>query len=287
MQHDSLTRREFLARSAAAATAISLTAAAPAASAAASGADLVPLGETGIRTSRLGMGTGTLAGREQRLLGSEGFSRLVHEAYDRGIRYIDCSDGYQIHGLVRHALRDLPRDEFFIQTKSDTRDPALLRADLDRYRVELGVDTLDSVLLHCMTDAGFVTDLRPAIDALLEAKAAGVTRAIGASYHSLPAISAAVGCDALDIHLVRVNPFQVNTDAPVEELAPVLRGLAERGRGVLGMKIYGESGFGSRDKRLESLRCVLSLGSVHAFVIGFSSAAQIDETLALIAEAGA
>lgn len=286
MQHSGLTRRDFLTRSAVAAGAIGLAgSAAYAAPAGASGVDLVSLGATGIQASRLGLGTGTASGREQRLLGSKGFVQLVHDAYDRGIRYFDCSDGYQIHGLVRLAIQDLPREELFLQTKTDARDPALMRSDLDRFLVELGVDYVDSVLLHCMTDAGFVTDLRPAIDVLLEAKAAGMTRAVGASYHSLDALSAAVDCDALDVHLVRINPFAQNTDAPADQVAPVMQRLADKGRGVIGMKVYGENGFGSREKRLESLRYVLSLDCVHAFAIGFSSLAQIDETLELIREA--
>ncbi len=286
MQNSGFTRREFLACSAVAAGAAGLAgpgvfAAAPGAR----GADLVPIGNTGLTASRLGLGTGTGSGREQRLLGSEGFTRLVHDAYDRGLRFIDCSDSYQIHGLVRRALEGLPREDFFLQTKTDARDPALARSDIDRYLVELGVDYVDSLLLHCMTAPGFVTDLRPVIDVLLEAKAAGMTRAIGASYHSLDALSAAVDCDALDIHVVRVNPFAQNTDAPMDQVEPVMRRHAEKGRGLIGIKVYGETGFGDREKRLESLRYAVSLDCLHAFAIGFSSAAQIDETLELIAEA--
>ena len=50
----------------------------------------------GFRVSVLGMGTGTRSGREQRDLGTDGFVRLVREAYDRGIRYIDTADAYRI-----------------------------------------------------------------------------------------------------------------------------------------------------------------------------------------------
>ena len=59
----------------------------------------------------------------------------------------------------------------------------------------------------------------------------------------------------------------------------------EGGRGVIGMKVYGETGFDSAEKRLESLRYVLGLGSVDAFTIGFVNAKQIDETLELIKKA--
>jgi len=57
------------------------------------------------------------------------------------------------------------------------------------------------------------------------------------------------------------------------------------GRGVIGMKIYGEDGFGSAEKRFQALKYVLELGCVDAFTIGFTSSEQIDETLDLIAKA--
>ena len=60
-----------------------------------------------------------------------------------------------------------------------------------------------------------------------------------------------------------------------------------KNRGVIGMKIYGEGDFKTREQRLESLKYVLGLGTVHAFTIGFKDIGQIKETLAMIAEATA
>ena len=58
-----------------------------------------------------------------------------------------------------------------------------------------------------------------------------------------------------------------------------------KGRGVLGMKIFGENGFESAEQRMASLKYVLGLGAVDAFTIGFTSIEQIDETLAMIPKA--
>jgi len=283
MDANGMSRREFLASSAATLGALGMVGSV--AKAAQADVDEVVLGSTGIRTSRLGLGTGTFGGREQRLLGSEGFARLVHEAYDRGVRFIDCSDSYWTHGLIRHALEGLPRESLFIQTKTDARDAALVRSDIDRFLIELDVEYIDSVLMHCMTAPSFVDDLRPAIDVLLEAKASGMVRAIGASYHSVDAPAAAASCADLDIHMIRVTPFSVNTGGPADRVAEVARELADAGKGVIGMKVYGESGFGSPEERRESIHHVVSLGSVHAFAIGFRDIAQIEETLGHIAAA--
>jgi hypothetical protein len=61
--------------------------------------------------------------------------------------------------------------------------------------------------------------------------------------------------------------------------------MCNKGRGVLGMKIFGEGAFQTPEERLESLKFVLGLGCVHAFTIGFSKIEQIDDTLKMIEEA--
>lgn len=282
------TRRQFLAGAAAAGAAAlsagrSLAAGPPAK--VKSGTDIVTLGRSGIRTSVLGVGTGTHGGREQRLLGPDGFARLWRHAYERGIRYIDTADNYRMHGYVRRAIQGLPRDQLFIQTKTPAKQAADAKADIERFRVELDVDYLDTVLMHAMGKGGYTQEMRPVMDVLFEAKQKGRVRAVGVSCHGYPPLETSAGCDWTDVHLVRVNPFGDMMDDVPERVAAQIRKMKERNHGVIGMKIYGETGFDSREKRLQSLKYVLGLGTVDAFTIGFTSTQQIDETLQLIAEA--
>lgn len=283
-----ISRRGFLAGTAAASAAV-LTGrfglAAEAAPRLTSGTDLVALGRSGIKSTVLGIGTGTRGGREQRELGPGGFAKLVRHAYDRGIRYIDTADMYRMHGLVREAIRGLPREKLFIQTKTRAKEAKEAKADVDRFRKELGVDYLDTLLMHCMTKGTFATDMRPVMDVLSEAKQKGRVRAVGISCHGLAPLTASVDCDWIDVQLARINPFGQKMDGKPEEVAPLLKKMHDAGRGVIGMKIYGETGFDSAEKRLESLKYVLGLGSVDAFTIGFRDAKQIDETLELIKKA--
>ena len=283
-----LTRREFLAGTAAAGAALLAGRFAPAAETKAkitSGTDLVTLGRSGVKSTVLGVGTGTFGGRQQRELGPGGFAKLVRHAYDRGIRYVDTADNYRMHGLVRVAIQGLPRDKLFIQTKTRSKDAKGAKADIDRFRVELGIDYIDSLLMHCMTTKTFATDMRPVMDVLSEAKEKGIVRAVGVSCHGWNGLSASVDCDWIDVQLARINPFGDKMDGKPEQVAPLLKKMHDKGRGVIGMKIYGETGFDSAEKRLQSLRYVLGLGSVDAFTIGFVNAQQIDETLELITKA--
>jgi hypothetical protein len=68
-------------------------------------------------------------------------------------------------------------------------------------------------------------------------------------------------------------------DGSPEEVVPCLRSMHDGGKGILGMKILGEGTFKTAEQRLESLRFVLGLGCVDAFVIGFEKPEQIDEIL--------
>jgi predicted aldo/keto reductase-like oxidoreductase len=282
-----ISRRQFLAGSAAAVLAAPLAARADTAVKDApqkitKGTDLVTLGKTGIRTTMLGLGTGTRSGREQRELGPEGFTRMVRYAYDRGIRYIDTAAGYRTHPLVRDALKGLPREEFFIQTKVRPRNAEAAKADIERVRQELDTDYIDSLLIHYMIKKGWQADMRPVMDAFSEAKEKQRVRAVGVSCHGWDPLVDSVEGDWVETHLVRINPFGAHMDGNHDDVAAQMKKMHEKGRGIIGMKIFGETGFDSAEKRLKSLQYVLGLGCVHAFTIGFTSTEQIDETLTMI-----
>lgn len=246
------------------------------------GTDLVPLGRSGLKTTVLGIGTGTVSGNQQRALGSEGFAKLTRHALDRGIRYIDTADSYQMHVFVQIALKGVPREKYFIQTKTTARTPEVAKADIERFRRELRVDYLDTLLMHCMTRDSWPTDMRPVMDVLSEAKAKGRVRAVGISNHGWEPLVASVDSDWPDVQLIRINPFGDKMDGEPGQVAAQIKRLHDEGRGILGMKIFGETGFDGPQKRLESLKYVLGLGTVDVFTIGFTSIAQLDETLEMI-----
>jgi predicted aldo/keto reductase-like oxidoreductase len=281
-------RRDFLAQSAAAgivAAGSGLLNAADRPRKLTSGADRVPLGKTGIITSLLGMGTGSTGVKHssnQVKLGEEKFKKLVRYAYDRGITYFDTADQYGSHLYLREALRGLPRDRLFIQTKTHATTPEMARADIERFREELGVDYLDTLLMHCMTKGSWPTDRRAVMDTLADAKAKGRLKAVGVSCHGMAPLKAAADCDWIDVDLARINPVGGKAgrmDGTPEEVAACLKAMHAKGKGVIGMKILAEGTLKTPDKQIESLRYVLGLGCLSCFVIGFESAQQIDQMM--------
>ena len=283
-----ITRRGFLAGAAAAGAAAFigpriLPAGAP--PKVTKGTDPVALGRSGLKPTLLGVGTGTRGGSEQLAIGQAGFTKMIRHALDRGIRYIDTADQYQTHLFVRLALKGVPRERYFIQTKTRAKNAPVAKADIDRFRRELRVDTIDSLLMHCMTKGSWPTDMRPVMDELQKAKERGHVKAVGISCHGFAPLAAAVACDWADVQLARINPFGVQMDGKPDDVAAQLKKMHGKGRGVIGMKVFGETGYDSAEKRLQALRYVLGLGCVDCFTIGFVAPEQIDETLDLIEKA--
>jgi predicted aldo/keto reductase-like oxidoreductase len=284
-------RRDFLGQSAVTLGALvaggTLASAAPTARKINSPTDQVVLGRTGVKTSLIGLGTGSVGVKRssnQVKLGQEKFIKLVRHAYDSGITYFDTADQYGSHLFLRDALKGLPREKLYLQTKTRATTADVARADIERFREELGVDYLDTLLMHCMTKGGWPTDLRPVMDVLSEAKAKGKVRAIGVSCHGIEPLRSAVKCDWVEVDLARINPVggdKGRMDGTPEQVATCLKAMHERGKGIIGMKILAEGTLKTPEEQLRSLRFVVGLGCVDAFVIGFESPEQINQIMRL------
>lgn len=238
----------------------------------------VELGNTGIKASYLGLGTGTVGWNKQSnqtRLGTVKFAVMIRRALEMGVNYFDCADIYGSHQYLRAALKGVPRESYVIETKIWFHTAKDAQADLDRFLKELNTDYIDIIYLHCVSDPKWTTDLRPMQDVLEAAKQRKIIRAHGISIHDLNVLKAAADNPWVDNVLARINPFGVKMDGKPEEVVPALQRLHAAGKGVTGMKILGEGKIA--DKREESLRYVLGLDCVDAVVIGFESSDQIAE----------
>ena len=248
--------------------------------------DTVTLGRTGIQTSRLAMGTGTVGSghhSHQTALGVEGLSRLLLNGYDNGLRFFDTADSYGSHPHVAEALKHVDRSKVTVLTKSWARTAPEMRADLDRFRKELGTDHLDIVLMHCLTEGDWTTRFEPVMDVLSEAKQKSIIRAHGCSCHSIEALSAAAKSPWVELDLARVNPVGAFMDAEPDTVVGVLREMKTSGKAVVGMKILGQGTL--RNRQDEALRSALGLGILDAFTIGAESIAEQNDLVRRIAAA--
>jgi aryl-alcohol dehydrogenase-like predicted oxidoreductase len=251
-----------------------------------SASDTVTIGKTGIQTSRLAMGTGTVgAGHHshQTELGIDGLSRLLLNGYDQGLRFFDSADSYGSHPHVAEALKHVPRDKVTVLTKTWARDAASARADLDRFRRELGVEHIDICLMHCLTEPDWTERYKGVMDVLEEAKQKGVIRAHGCSCHSIEALRAATQSSWVEVHLVRINPVGAMMDADPDTVVSVIKEMRAKGKGIIGMKILGQGAM--RDRQDEALNFALGLNLLDAFTIGAESKSEQEDLIRRIAAA--
>jgi aryl-alcohol dehydrogenase-like predicted oxidoreductase len=141
-----------------------------------------------------------------------------------------------------------------VLTKTWARDPATARADLDRFRKEMGTDYLDICLMHCVTEADWPERFKGVRDVLSEAKEKGIIRAHGCSCHSIEALRAAAKSPWVEVDLVRVNPIGSHMDADPNTVVSVIREMRAAGKAVVGMKILGQGDMSSRQPSPSGLR---------------------------------
>jgi predicted aldo/keto reductase-like oxidoreductase len=287
-----LTRRNFIRTTAAAVTGAAFVGQfqlpALAADAKRTATDQVTLGKTGIKLSRLGFGTG-IEGSGQKDLGRDGFVSLIRHAYDQGITYIDCAQRYPTFNWIGDAIKGLPREKLFIQSKIWPPADDVL-ATIDNHRKVFQTDYIDSMLIHCRVEPGWTETWKPMMDAYEQAKERQWIRAKGVSCHSLPALKEATTSNWNEVHLVRINPMGKYMDGQVSEWGPQftnavepvldqIKLMHEQGRGIIGMKILGNGLFKDPAEREKSIRFAMSNPNIDAVVIGMKTRQEVDEAI--------
>jgi 1-deoxyxylulose-5-phosphate synthase len=215
----------------------------------------------------------------------------VKYAYDQGITYFDCSQTYKTFEWLGGAIKGLPREKLFIQSKIPGQPQDVLAA-IDHHRKMFATDYVDSMLIHCMVKEGWTDQWKRIMDGFNEAKGKGWIRSKGVSCHSLPALRAATATPWAEVHLVRINPQGRRMDGSEEvvwpaqdeghDVSPVLseiKAMRAKGRGIIGMKIIGNGTFVDAADREKSIRFAMSLSALDAVVIGFKNRAEIDEAI--------
>lgn len=282
------TRREFLKTTGLAAGTLAMSGALPLRAQRGSATDLVTLGRSGVKVSRLAFGTGTISGRVQRDLGQDGFTRLVRHAYDNGIRFFETAESYgEMHKMLGVALKGLPRDSYQIMTKVTTREGVDPRQKFDELRGLANTDYFDIMLLHWQHTATWPADTARWQDAILEVQSRKVVLSHGASVHGLPALRKVPNNDWMQVAMIRVNHTGKSMDAEdyatkelgnVPEVVSRVQEVHKQGMGVIAMKLAGEGTFEREDRR-KAMRFAFRNAGVDCVTVGYKAPAEIDEAI--------
>ena len=227
------------------------------------------LGKTGLKISRMGFG-----GIPIQRIDAEGTKTLIHELRDAGVNFIDTARGYTVsEEYLGYALEGI-REDFVIATKSMSRTKDAMAADIETSLRNLRTDYIDLYQIHNVTPEQLETVTAPggALEALLEAKAAGKIRHIGVTAHSLDTFRI-----ALELPWVETFMFPYNiVETQAEEL---IAKAAEKNIGFICMKPL--AGGAIEDAAL-AMRYITRNPDVSVIIPGMASTAELEQNLAAV-----
>ena len=155
-----------------------------------------------VEIPRLGFGTFRMPGNESQ--------PVVESAIALGFRHIDTAAMYENEASVGAAIAasGVKREELFVTTKvwHDQLSPDALHRAFDTSRGRLRLDYVDLYMIHWPNRD---MDMAATLEALMELRELGLTRAIGVCNFNLPMIRRAVEeIDApIATHQVEYHPF--------------------------------------------------------------------------------
>lgn len=188
--------------------------------------EYITLGNTGLKVSRLGFG-----GIPIQRISKEEAAVLLRKLPEYGVNYIDTARGYTVSEEYIGAGIEGIRDKFVLATKSMARTREAMAADIDISLKNLRTDYIDLYQLHFVQPKDFDTIIGPggALEALLEAKAAGKIHHIGFTTHELGVFEKALEQDWVETIMFPYNFVETHG-------TELMKKCTEKGIGFICMK---------------------------------------------------
>lgn len=206
---------------------------------------------------------------------------VIQEAIEQGIHYFDSARVYADSELYYgHVWKEHPeiRSKIFQASKSASRNRTTAMADLEQSLHRLQTDYLDLWQIHDVRtsqDLAMISATGGALEAFIEAKAAGKVRFIGVTGHHDPMIlTQAVRSWPVDTVMMPVNPVEGILGGFLTETLPAAR---QKDVAVIGMKVLGAAHYLLPHSRItaESLiRYALSF-DIDVAIVGCSTPAEV------------
>jgi predicted aldo/keto reductase-like oxidoreductase len=228
------------------------------------------LGKTGLEISRLGFG-----GIPIQKIDAEGTRGLIGELVKKGVNFIDTARGYTVSEEYLGFGLEGVRDRFVLATKSMARTKEAMERDIDVSRQNLRTDYIDLYQVHnpSAKDLETVTAPGGALEALLEAKAAGKIGHIGITLHSVELFQRAVEMPWVETVMFPYNIVETQGEELIAECA-------KRDIGFICMKPLAG---GAIEDAAVAMRFVVSNPNVSVVIPGMADVTEIEQNVAATA----
>ena len=229
------------------------------------------LGKTGLNISRMGFG-----GIPIQKIDAEGTKKLMQQLLEAGVNYIDTARGYTVsEEFLGYALEGI-RQHFVLATKSMSRSKEAMAKDIDISLRNLRTDYIDLYQVHNPTPADVDTVTAPggAVEALLDAKAAGKIGHLGITVHSTEVFEKALELDWVETIMFPYNIVETQGQT-------LIRRCAEKNIGFICMKPLAG---GALEDATLALRFIVNNPDVTVVIPGMAEAAEIQQNIAAICD---
>ena len=191
-----------------------------------------------------------------------------------GMNYIDTARGYTVSEEYLGAALEGRREKFILATKSMSRSYEEMKRDVEVSLKNLRTDHIDVYQIHNLPLGDFDRVFGPegALKALLEAKAEGKIRHIGATFHSADAMKRAVEEYG---HVIETVMFPYNIVETQGE--DILRDAKARGIGTICMKPLAG---GNLDDWKLALRFIACSDAIDISIPGMGSVEEVERNAA-------
>lgn len=244
------------------------------------------LGSTGLSVSKVGFGVLPIGPGQLALPVAEG-AAILRYALESGINFLDTAQYYQTYPYIKEALTGLPKeitDNIVISSKSLCENYEEMMDAIEEARAALDRDTIDIFLMHEVR-SGQLEARAGAWDALIDAKARGLVKAIGISTHHVDITKAAASMPELDVVFPLINYAGLgirrgNEFASPSEMLDAIKACGAAGKGIYAMKAFGGGSLTATYQK--ALNFVFAIKEIQSAMIGFGAKSEIDDILAYL-----
>ena len=225
------------------------------------------LGKTGLKISRMGFG-----GIPIQKVDVPAVRTLMEAMRECGVNYIDTARGYTVsEQYIGEALEGM-RDRFVLATKSMARTKEAMEKDIETSLRNLRTDHIDLYQVHNPSLSDLETVVAPggALEALLEAKAAGRIGHIGVTAHMATVFEKALSMDWVETVMFPYNIVETQGEA-------LMRRCTEQNVGFIVMKPLAG---GALEDAALAMRFIAQNPDVSVVIPGMYAVGELEQNLA-------
>lgn len=239
--------------------------------------DYRQLGKTGLRVSRLCFGSLTIGPLQAKLTVEEG-AKVIADAFDRGVNFIDTAKLYETYPYIKRALQLANNKSIIVSSKSYDYTYEGMRDSVKEALEGMGLKKIGIFSLHEQESKLTLRGHEDALRYLSDAKKAGIIEAVGVSTHAIEVVDAICNMENIDVVHPIMNKNGLGIiDGNIETMLKAINNANKSGKGIYAMKVLG--GGNLMGEATECFNFALNNRDVHAIAVGMQTLDEVSANL--------